>query len=135
MEQDGPIDGQHFLSLVGDTNVTDQLPTVRLTDLEQHSPKVETPSSDQAAAGTGPGEADPTPPPTPIKIPVQLQAEDHGRYNEPVPVQIHVVIGELHQLHHLAAPRPRSTAPKTPSRCRRRPPLPLRRPLPLRHHR
>ena len=33
--EEGAINGQHILSLVGDTRIADQMPTIRLTDMEQ----------------------------------------------------------------------------------------------------
>ena len=107
MGPQGPIDPQHFLSLVGDTKVADQLPTVRLTDLQQQAPKVENPSPDPtAAAGVGPGEADPAPPPPPIKIVTLTPLVDTGHYREESPVKISVVKSENFTSYASPSPPP-----------------------------
>ena len=84
---DGPVDGQTFLSLVGDTKLADQLPTLRLTDLDPAAPKAE--GQNQSGADQGPGESDPAPPPTPPRVDQSAADPDvnHGRYADEVPVE------------------------------------------------
>src|SRR5262249_19027610 len=79
---DGPIDSQSFRSLVGETKIADQLPTIRLTDLEQHEVKADYRADDPISAGKGPGETDEQqqPPPQPVKTDDTPPTEYHNQY-------------------------------------------------------
>src|SRR5689334_5982658 len=105
MGPQGPIDPQHFLSLVGDTKVTDQLPTVRLTDLEVQAPKVENQTTDPTATtGVGPGEADPQPPPPPIRVVTLTPQVDTSHHKDETPVK--VIVAKSENFTSYASPSP-----------------------------
>lgn len=90
---DGVVAPQKFLAMVGDTKLSDQLPSVTLTAVPQQANKGAAEQGDVQQNATGPGEADPAPPPSPMQ-PARLSAEETEEEDGPGeadPIRVHVV--------------------------------------------
>ena len=90
---DGAIEPQKFLTLVGETQLSDQMPSLTLTSVPQQQSKTGGPDETAEENATGPGEADPIPvasPPRPAEESEEEASNDDGP-GEADPVRVHVI--------------------------------------------